>query len=178
VTLYTLTIAEQLGVPQEQLPDIIKGALLHDVGKIGVPDHILLKPAKLTAEEWIEMRKHPQIGYDMLKRIKFLETAVQIVHCHQEKFDGSGYPQGLAGENIPLGARIFAVADTLDAMTSDRVYRKALPYERARAEMIAYSGTQFDPNVVQAFLEIPPERWDQIKTSSADSDALDWHRFF
>ena len=178
VTLYTLAIAEQMGVPENELPDIIKGSLLHDVGKIGVPDHILLKPGKLTAEEWVEMRKHPQIGYDMLKRIKFLETAVQVVYCHQEKFDGTGYPRGLAGDDIFLGARIFAVADTLDAMTSDRVYRKALPYETARAEMILYSGTQFDPRVVEAFLQIPPERWDEIKTRSAGSDVLDWQRFF
>jgi putative nucleotidyltransferase with HDIG domain len=178
VTLYALTLAEQVGVSKEQLPDIIKGALLHDVGKIGVPDHILLKPGKLTPEEWVEMRKHPQIGYDMLKNIKFLEKAVEVVYCHQEKFDGTGYPQGLAGEGIPIGARVFAVADTLDAMTSDRVYRKALSYDIARAEMIKYSGTQFDPQVVNAFLEIPATKWDEIKSVAAESDALNWHRFF
>ena len=178
VTLYTLTIAQRLGVKEGELPGVIQGALLHDVGKIGVPDHILLKPGKLTPEEWVEMRKHPQIGYDMLKGIKFLEPAVDIVYCHQEKFDGTGYPRGLRNEDIPLGARIFAVADTLDAMTSDRVYRRALSYETARAEMIKYSGTQFDPQVVEAFLSIQPDKWTELKTSSADSDALDWHRFF
>jgi len=178
VTLYTLALAERLNVPGKDLPGIIKGALLHDVGKIGVPDQILLKPGKLTPEEWIEMRKHPQIGYDILKRIKFLEPAVEIVYCHQEKFDGTGYPRGLRSEEIPLGARIFAVADTLDAMTSDRVYRKALPYETARQEIIRCSGTQFDPKVAEAFLAIPPEKWTELKQLSEGSDALDWHKFF
>ncbi len=163
VAAYTAHIAERMGIGDPQLTDIYRGALLHDFGKIGVPDAILRKPGKLTPEEWVEMRKHPEIGYRILHGIQFLESARQIVLSHQERYDGTGYPRGLKGDQIPIGARIFCVADTLDAMTSDRPYRKALPYETARAEIEKYSGTQFDPSVVRVFLDISREDWFRIQ---------------
>jgi putative nucleotidyltransferase with HDIG domain len=163
VGAYTVAVAQRMGIKDPELTDVYRGALLHDVGKIGIPDAILLKPGKLTAEEWVEMRKHPEIGARMLQGIRFLEGAIPIVLCHQERWDGKGYPQRLAGKAIPLGARIFSVVDTLDAMTSDRPYRKALTYEHARAEIIKYSGTQFDPEVVAVFLSIVQSEWREIQ---------------
>jgi putative nucleotidyltransferase with HDIG domain len=163
VAAYTVHVAKRMGVVEPDLTDIYRGALLHDVGKIGVPDAILRKPGKLTPEEWVEMRKHPEIGYRILEGIQFLEPSRQIVLSHQERYDGTGYPRGLKGKEIPIGARIFSVVDTLDAMTSDRCYRKALSYDTARAEVIKYSGTQFDPEVVKVFLQVPPEEWTQIQ---------------
>ena len=162
VASYTVAVARRMGVVEPELTDIYRGALLHDVGKIGIPDAILRKPDKLTPEEWVEMRKHPEIGYRILQGIHFLEMAREIVLSHQETYDGSGYPRGLKGKDIPLGARVFSVVDTLDAMTSDRPYRKALPYEAARSEILRFSGTQFDPDVVKVFLEIPDEEWAEI----------------
>jgi len=163
VASYAVAVAQRMGVGEPALIDIYRGALLHDVGKIGIPDAILRKPGKLTAAEWHEMRKHPEIGARMLEGIRFLQGALPIVLCHQERWDGKGYPQRLQGAAIPLGARIFAVVDTLDAMTSDRPYRKALSYAVARAEIIKFSGTQFDPGVVERFLEIPESEWDAIR---------------
>jgi HD-GYP domain-containing protein (c-di-GMP phosphodiesterase class II) len=136
---------------------------LHDIGKIGIPDSILLKEGKLTAEETAVMQTHVRIGYDIVCRIAFLSGAAQIVLTHQEWFDGTGYPQGLVGQEIPLGARIFAVADTLDAMTSDRPYRRALPLAEARVEIRRHSGTQFDPGIVGIFESIPDEVCDAIR---------------
>jgi response regulator RpfG family c-di-GMP phosphodiesterase len=162
---YTLTLAQDLGLKHDDLIQTGRGALLHDVGKIGVRDSILLKPGKLSEEEWIEMRMHPQIGYNILQSIEFLSPAAEIVLCHQERWDGNGYPTRLAGEDIPLGARIFAVVDTLDAMTSDRPYRKALSFEAAWNEIHRCSGTQFDPRVAEAFLALPPESWIAIHDS-------------
>ncbi|OLD63665.1 MAG: hypothetical protein AUI47_08495 [Acidobacteria bacterium 13_1_40CM_2_68_5] len=162
VASYTVAVARRMGVVEPELTDIYRGALLHDVGKIGIPDAILRKPDKLTPEEWVEMRKHPEIGYRILQGINFLEVAREIVLSHQETYDGSGYPRGLKGKDIPLGARVFSVVDTLDAMTSDRPYRKAAPYEAARSEILRFSGTQFDPDVVKVFLEIPDEEWAEI----------------
>jgi len=159
VSHYTVAIAERLGISGERLVDIRRGSLLHDIGKIGVPDRILLKPKKLTECEWVEVRKHPEIGYNILREIAFLEGATQMVLQHHERFDGKGYPQGLCGQNILLGARIFAVVDTYDAMTSDRPYRKALGYKKAQEEIIRCAGSQFDPCVVEAFLSIPEEVW-------------------
>ncbi len=156
---YAITLAQGLGLKAEALIDVGRGALLHDVGKIGVPDSILLKPAKLTAEEWVQMKRHPQVGYEILRSIKFLASAAEIVLTHQERWDGTGYPNCLAGTEIPLGARIFAVVDTLDAMTSDRPYRKALSFETARNEVHRCSGSQFDPRVAEAFLSLEPETW-------------------
>jgi cyclic di-GMP phosphodiesterase len=154
VVRYTLAIADQIGVAEADRPDIARGALLHDIGKIGVPDAILLKPASLGEEEWQEMRRHPQIGYTILKSIPFLQVPAEIVLSHQERWDGSGYPRRLAGEAIPLGARIFAVADTFDAITSDRPYRKGASVEEAREEIRSYAGTQFDPSCAEAFLSL------------------------
>jgi cyclic di-GMP phosphodiesterase len=157
VVRYTLAIADRLGVPDAERPDIARGALLHDIGKIGVPDAILLKPGSLLAKEWEEMRRHPQIGYTILQSIPFLKVPAEIVLSHQERWDGSGYPRRLAGEAIPLGARIFAVADALDAITSDRPYRKGASIERAREEIRACAGTQFDPRCAEAFLTLEPQ---------------------
>jgi putative nucleotidyltransferase with HDIG domain len=174
---YTLSLAEQLGLKHDDLLQTGRGALLHDVGKIGVPDSILLKPAKLNEEEWVEMRKHPQIGYNILRSIEFLSPAAEIVLCHQERWDGRGYPNGLAGTDIPFGARIFAIVDTLDAMTSDRPYRKALSFETALNEIRACSGTQFDPRITEVFLSMPSEYWiaihDFINQSHKNHDCYD-----
>ena len=154
VTVYTMDMARELGVTEDsdQWLDIERASLLHDVGKIGVSDAILNKPGPLTSEEWQQMRKHPAIGYEMLKDVKFLATAAEIVYAHHERYDGKGYPTGLGGKGIPLGARIFAVADAFDAMTSNRPYRRALSADKAREEITTNSGTQFDPTVVEAFL--------------------------
>jgi putative nucleotidyltransferase with HDIG domain len=174
---YTLTLAHVLGLNHDNLIQTGRGALLHDVGKIGVRDSILLKPGKLNEEEWVEMRKHPQIGYEILRSIEFLSPAAEIVLCHQERWDGRGYPNKLAGQDIPLGARIFAVADTLDAMTSDRPYRKALSFEAAFQEIRSCSGSQFDPRIAEAFLSIRPESWkaihDAVNRSHRKLDRLD-----
>jgi HD-GYP domain-containing protein (c-di-GMP phosphodiesterase class II) len=160
VAQYVMAMAVHLDVEEQsqEWVDMQRGALLHDVGKIGVPDYILHKPGPLTPEEWNDMKRHPRIGHEMLRDISFLAGAAEIVHCHHERFDGKGYPRGLGGNQVPLGARVFAVADAFDAMTSDRPYRKALPPEMAREEVIRHSGTQFDPDVVQAFLLV----YDQI----------------
>jgi putative nucleotidyltransferase with HDIG domain len=159
VTAFTITIARSMGVDKGLLRHIARGAFLHDIGKMGVPDSILRKPGPLTAEERDIMRKHCEIGFAVLERIPFLKEAAEIVLSHQECFDGSGYPRGLRGEQIPIGARIFAVADTLDAMISDRPYRKALPISAARKEIERYSGRQFDPRVVEVFLSHPDRVW-------------------
>lgn len=163
VVEYCIRIAKAMGIVEPDLGWIRRGALLHDVGKIGVPDAILRKPGKLDDDEWIEMRKHPEHGFEMLRHIRFLEPALDIVLYHQERYDGSGYPRGINGEAIPLGARIFAVVDCFDAMTSDRPYRAALPIEKARDEIRKFSGTQFDPEVAAAFLAVPVEVWKQIR---------------
>jgi putative nucleotidyltransferase with HDIG domain len=157
VVRYTLAIATRMGVSEPQLEEIGRGALLHDIGKIGVPDSILLKPGPLTHAEWVEMRRHPEVGYHILENIEFLRPAAEIVLAHQERWDGGGYPRRLRGEAIPLGARIFAIADALDAMTSDRPYRKAATFAQARQEISRCAGTQFDPRCVEAFVRIPDE---------------------
>jgi putative nucleotidyltransferase with HDIG domain len=163
VVEYAMLVAEALEVREPQLTAIRWGAILHDVGKIGIPDRVLLKPGKLSEDEWETMKKHPEMGYRMLQHIAFLEPALDIVFCHQERFDGTGYPRGLRGEQIPLGARIFAVVDTFDAMTSDRPYRPALTIEAARDEVRRCTGTQFDPAVAEAFLGIDASRWEEIR---------------
>ena len=154
VVRYTVAIAERMGLPGDAMQNIGRGALLHDIGKIGVPDGILLKPGPLTPQEWQEMRRHPEIGWQILQSISFLEVPAEIVLSHQERWDGLGYPRGLKGEAIHAGARVFAIADTLDAMTSDRPYRKASSYADARAEIARCGGTQFDPRAVEAFLTL------------------------
>jgi len=154
VQSYAVLLGQRLGVTPEQLVDISYGALLHDVGKIGVPDSILLKPGKLTDEEWETMRGHTLIGYNMISKIKFLKGAADIVLYHHERWDGDGYPYGIAGEKIPLGARIFSIIDTLDAITSKRPYKDALPIQVAREEIQRCAGSQFDPALVEEFLKI------------------------
>jgi hypothetical protein len=155
VSVYTMDMARFLGVKNDsdEWLDVERASLLHDVGKIGVADSILNKAGPLTAEEWQEMRKHPAIGYEMLKDVKFLAGAAEIVYSHHERYDGKGYPEGLKGDAIPLGSRIFAVADAFDAMTSNRPYRRALDWQQARDEIVTNRGIQFDPQVVEAFLE-------------------------
>ena len=166
VTRYSLEIGQAMGCSEEELGELALGASLHDIGKIGIPDAILLKPGKLTPEETEIMRRHVNISYDLVSQHLFLSHAAQMVLTHHESYDGSGYPQGLIGNEIPLGARIFAVADTLDAMTSDRPYRAALTYRAAREEIKRCSGSQFDPDVVQAFLGISEEIWKRIRAES------------
>jgi len=167
VSEYTLYLAREMGVEVPELDVIRRGAMLHDVGKIGISDSILLKPGKLTDEEWIDMQKHPQIGYWILDGIEALKPASEIVLAHHEKHDGTGYPRKLSGSDIPLGARIFSVTDCLDVMTSDRPYRKASSYEEARAEIAEFSGTQFDPDVVKYFLKTPLDVWIDIRDTTA-----------
>lgn len=162
VVRFTLAIAERMGVTGAELEDVGRGALLHDIGKIGVSDAILLKPGPLNPDEWIEMRKHPEVGFQILASIPFLAKPAEVVLAHQERWDGTGYPHGLAGEAIPLGARIFAVADTLDAIVSDRPYRRGSPFADARAEIARCSGTQFDPAAVEAFLSIPLDEFEAL----------------
>jgi response regulator RpfG family c-di-GMP phosphodiesterase len=171
VVKYTEVIAERLGLRGPELEEIGRGALLHDIGKIGVPDAVLLKPAKLTPEEWKEMRRHPDIGYDMIRSIEFLSTPAAIVLSHQERFDGRGYPRGLRGEEIHIGARVFAVADTLDAMTSDRPYRKGTTFESAVDEIQRCAGSQFDPEVVKAFMDLGVKNLRRIKEDMASAKA-------
>jgi putative nucleotidyltransferase with HDIG domain len=163
VVEYAVLVAESMGVVEPDMTTIRWGAILHDVGKIGVPDHVLLKPGKLAEDEWVMMKKHPEMGYRMLQHIAFLRPALDIVFSHQERYDGNGYPRGLKGEEIPLGARIFAVVDTFDAMTSDRPYRAALTIQDARDEIHEFSGRQFDPKVAEAFLGIDADKWRQIR---------------
>jgi putative nucleotidyltransferase with HDIG domain len=163
VTAFTIAIARAMGVPREQILVIARGAFLHDIGKMAIPDAILLKPAKLTEEEKRIMQEHAYRGYQMLKKIPFLAEAAEIVYSHQERFDGTGYPRGLKGEEIPLGSRIFAVADTLDAITSDRPYRPAQSLQAAREEIERWGGRQFDPEVVKVFLEMPDKIWEDLR---------------
>ena len=160
---YARRLAHELGIDGRELDDIERGATLHDIGKIGVRDAVLLKPGPLDEKEWVEMRRHPALGYDILKGIGFLERARMIPLHHQERFDGTGYPQGLKGEEICVGARVFAVVDTYDAITSDRPYRKCRTYEVARQEIEKFSGTQFDPAIVARWLRVPQAEWDAIR---------------
>lgn len=164
VAEYTVAVAKRMGIEEPDLTQLRWGSLLHDVGKIGIPDAILRKPGPLTPAEWEIMRLHPEMGARILSSIKFLEGATPIVACHQERFDGSGYPQGLKGDRIPLGARIFAVADCFDAMMMDRPYRRGTTHDRVREELVRNAGSQFDPAIVEVFLTIPAEEWDEINS--------------
>jgi putative nucleotidyltransferase with HDIG domain len=152
VTEITMELAALFGIKDEDLVGARRGALLHDIGKMGVPDGILLKPEKLTEEEWLIMKKHPSFAFDMLSPIHYLQSAMDIPYCHHEKWDGTGYPRGLKGEQIPLIARIFALADVWDALTSDRPYRKAWPNEKALEYLKSEAGKHFDPAVVKICL--------------------------
>jgi putative nucleotidyltransferase with HDIG domain len=169
VRAYTRYLARQAGYPPALMPSLEQAALLHDIGKIAVSDAILLKPGKLTAEEWVDMRKHPTAGDEILRRVPFLRPASAIVRHHHERFDGTGYPDALKGTQIPLGARLFAVADTLDAMTSDRLYRRAPGWEAARNEIRLQSGKQFDPQIVELFLKVSPTVWMQAREEAGST---------
>jgi len=163
VTAYTIALAREVGLDTEQLRTIERGAFLHDIGKIATPDSILLKPGKLDPDEIAIMRQHCARGYEMVRKIPFLREAAEIVYAHQESFDGTGYPRSLRGQQIPLGARIFAIADSLDAMTSDRPYRKGRSFSESCAEIIRCSGTQFDPSIVKVFLAMPADLWSNLR---------------
>jgi response regulator RpfG family c-di-GMP phosphodiesterase len=179
VVTFSLRLGRELGLEADQMRSLEFGSLLHDIGKIGVPDAILRKPAKLTEEEWIKMREHPLHGQAILRGIEFLGGAARVVAQHHEKWDGSGYPLGLRGEEIDLNARIFAVADAFDAMTSDRVYRKGKPYEAAAEELELFAGKQFDPQVVAAFHSVAREDWDDLRRRSLikrQDDKMPVHR--
>lgn len=164
VTAYTIALARAMGIGSDQIKVIARGAFLHDIGKMAIPDAILRKPGKLTLAEQNLMREHCERGYNILRKIPFLAEASEIVYAHQEHFDGRGYPRGLRGNDIPIGARIFAIADTLDAITSDRPYRGAKSFDVARLEILRCSGTQFDPAIVEVFLKIPNELWIELRT--------------
>ena len=186
VTLYALEMARRMGCSPEEMDNLERAARIHDIGKIGIPDAILLKPGRLTAEETEVMKAHVQIGYQIVSRLGFMTASAEIVLTHHERWDGDGYPQGLRGDAVPLGTRIFTVADTLDAITTDRPYRRAASYAVARAEIERESGRQFDPRVVQTFLAVPQEVWERISQESAQTRAhtrrdmprliMVWHR--
>jgi len=163
VTAFTIAIARAMGLSGERIRIIARGAFLHDIGKMAIPDAILRKPGALTPEETEIMREHCFRGYQMLKKIPFLAEASEIVYAHQERYDGTGYPRGLKSDEIPLGARIFSIADTLDAITSDRPYRAAQPITVARDEIVRFAGRQFDPDVVRTFLQMPDSIWEDLR---------------
>src|SRR6476661_1548629 len=172
VCRYSLEIARAIGWSEKQLENLARGAYLHDIGKLGIPDRILLKPGLLNVEERKLMQLHVQIGFDVIKGIDFLSEASEIVLMHHERYDGGGYPRGLRGSEILLGARIFAIADTLDAITSNRPYRRASAFESAREIIRQCSGSQFDPLVVDVFLNAPEETWPAIANDLRQVDAL------
>ena len=163
VTAFTIAMARAMGLPQDQIRVIARGAFLHDIGKMAIPDAILRKPGALTAEEQEIMKEHAYRGYLLLRNIPFLQEAAEIVYAHQEKYDGTGYPRGLKGDEIPLGARLFSIADTLDAITSDRPYRAAQSIQAAREEIKRWSGRQFDPQVVDIFISMPESIWRDLR---------------
>jgi putative nucleotidyltransferase with HDIG domain len=173
VRAYTLHLARLVNYPPALLPSLAHAALLHDIGKIAVADSILLKPGKLSDDEWAQMRRHVLAGEQILKRVPFLEHAAPIVRHHHERYDGRGYPDGLAGDRIPLGARLFSLADTLDAMTSDRPYRKAAGLSAVQAEVDRLRGQQFDPKIADLFLKVPEAVWQQVRASHCQQ-FTDW----
>ena len=172
VCRYSLEIARAMGWSGKQLENLARGAYLHDIGKLGIPDGILLKPGPLTVDERKLMQQHVQIGFDVVKDIPFLAEAAELLLMHHEQYGGAGYPRGIKGEEILLGARIFAVADTLDAITSDRPYRRASSFQSARETIRKCAGTQFDPKVVDVFLNIPEGLWPTIATHQRQIAAL------
>ena len=171
VRAYTIYLARAIGYPPALLPSLEQAALLHDIGKLSVPDCVLLKPGKLTEEEWGEMRAHAPFGAQILERIPFLKSAALIVRHHHERYDGTGYPDRLRGDRIPIGSRIFAFADTLDAMTSDRPYRKAPGFSVVGEEIARHIGTQFDPHIASLFLKVPIEQWERLRDRVEEVEA-------
>ncbi len=164
VAKYSQVLARLLGINKaDVLDDIRKGALLHDIGKIAIPDTILKKAGSLTSEEWEKIKLHPSLGYGLIKEIKLAKAIGNIVLCHHERYDGSGYPFGLKKEKIPLEARIFALADALDAITAPRPYRKARDFQAAKKDIVENSGTQFDPKTVEAFCSLSIDKWERIR---------------
>lgn len=163
VTAFTIAIARAMGLPGDRIRVIARGAFLHDIGKMAIPDAILRKPGALTEDEQEIMKEHCYRGYQMLRKIPFLIEAAEIVYAHQERYDGTGYPRGLRGDEIPLGARIFSLADTLDAITSDRPYRAAQTVHAAREEIARWAGRQFDPTIVDVFLSMPESIWHDLR---------------
>ena len=157
VTEMTMRLARVAGITEAELVHVRRGALLHDIGKMGVSDHILHNPAKLTDEEWVAMRKHPIFAFELLSPIAYLRPALDIPYCHHEKWDGSGYPRGLKGEQIPLVARLFAIVDVYDALRSDRPYRQGWSKEKVIEHIKALSGTHFEPKAVELFLDMMNE---------------------
>src|SRR5438093_11443135 len=171
VFLYSVEIAKTMGGLEAQMRNIGMGAWLHDIGKLAISDGILLKPGAPTDEERRVMQQHAQIGYDLVKGIPFLAEAAEIIYAHHERWDGSGYPRGLKTEEIPVGARIFAVVDTFDAMTSDRPYRRALPFKASQEVIERGAGKQYDTQTAEAFLSIPDKTWETIRRETASSHA-------
>lgn len=165
VVRFSLRLGRELELSAEEMRSLEFGAMLHDIGKIGVPDAVLRKPSGLTEGEWELMRQHPLYGEEILREIEFLKGAARLVGQHHERWDGRGYPHGLKGEAIDLNARIFAVVDAFDAMVSNRVYRNGTAYANARAELERCAGSQFDPRVVEAFTRVAPEEWEKLRNS-------------
>lgn len=164
VAKYSQVLAQILGIEDEDsLSNIRKGALLHDVGKIAIPDSILKKPSSLSSQEWKKIKLHPTLGFGLIKDIKLVREVGNIILCHHERYDGTGYPRELEGKKIPLEARIFALADALDAITSHRPYRKRRPFEEARREIVGNRESQFDPQVVDAFCSLDITKWERIR---------------
>jgi cyclic di-GMP phosphodiesterase len=163
VTAYTIAIARKMGLQKDEISVIARGAFLHDIGLMAIPDNILFKPGKLNDEEVAKMEQHSYLGYNILRKIPFLAETAEIVYAHHERYDGTGYPRGLKGDEIPLGARIVSIADALDAMTSDRPYGAAQTFQAAREEVKLWSGRQLDPSIVAAFLEIPENVFEDLR---------------
>ena len=170
VAEYALRLAQEMGLPTSERTALKFGAMLHDIGKIGVGEGILVKAGPLGEDERTELERHPVIGYEILRGIRFIQGAAEIVLCHQERYDGSGYPNGLSGADIPLGARIVAVADTFEAMTHQRPYRRALDYAAVVEDLTHRSARRFDPYVVDAFLRVPPSDWETIRERIAEGE--------
>ena len=168
VVRFSCLLGRELGLDQAQLKSLEYGSLLHDIGKIGIPDAILHKPGRLTTQEWTRMREHPLLGLNVLSGLAFLETASLVVVQHHERWDGRGYPYGLSGTEIDRNARIFAVADAYDAMITDRVYRAGRSLEQATEELRKRAGQQFDPEVVECFVGIPEREWELAKANNND----------
>jgi HD-GYP domain-containing protein (c-di-GMP phosphodiesterase class II) len=166
VTAYGIALAQATGLNTDMLPELEFGFLLHDVGKVGVPDAILFKPGSLSQDEFALIAQHPVIGSEILRDVDFLGEGKLVVRHHHERWDGTGYPDRLKGDDIPLAARVFAVADALDALTTDRPYRRGTRFSRAREEIRANSGSQFDPDVIDAFNTIPDERFAELRAGN------------